>query len=135
MNNPLTAQLITHRDNLPAYSPSGHAGTVNVRLTDRSFCENFECVLGEIAPGGVADRHHHDLEHQAMYVLSGVAQVTLDDEAPAICQPGAVIKLPPGVDHHVLSVGPEPLQLLIVYSPPLPPRDDVLCGDVVQAAL
>ncbi len=124
MSTSLAQSLICHKDDLEAYSPPGHGGTVNVRLFDKSFCPNFEMVLGVIEPGGVADKHHHETEHQAMYVLAGKAEVTLGEEAPVDCGPGAVIRLPPLVDHHVLSAGVEPLQLMIVYSPPLPVRDD-----------
>jgi len=125
MTNTLSDQLITHQDNLGKYIPPGHDGTVNIRLLDRSFCENFELVLGEVEPGGLAYKHHHETEHQAMYILSGLAQITLMDEQPVECGPGAIIKLPPKVDHHVLSIGSEPLKVVIIYSPPLPKRGDV----------
>ena len=128
MNSPLSSTLISHKDELDTYSPPGHAGTANVRLFDKSFCPAFEMILGTIEPGGIADKHHHETEHQAMYVLAGVAEVTLDDEIPVSCGPGAVIRLPPKVPHHVVSKGPDPLQLLIVYSPPLPRRDDKPLG-------
>lgn len=118
------SSLIQHMDDIERYGPPGHAGTVNVRLCDKSFCENFEMVLGEIAPGGEAHRHHHDVEHQAMYVLQGTARVTLADEQPVDCATGTIIRLPPLLDHHVLSLGPDPLKLMIIYSPPLPKRDD-----------
>jgi len=54
---------IKHSSDLPRYSPPGHAGTTNIRLFDRSFCASFEMVLGEIEPGGIAERHSHDKEH------------------------------------------------------------------------
>ena len=57
-----------------------------------------------------------------MYVLSGQCTVALGDDAPMRCGPGTIIRIPPGVDHHVLSDGDEPLRVLIVYSPPLPRR-------------
>lgn len=120
----LSKRHIRHIDEMEKYSPPGHAGTVNVRLFDRKFCENFEMVLGEIEPGGVAHKHHHDKEHQAMFVLSGRAGVALGEEAAVECGPGSVIELPPMLDHFVESLGPEPLKLMIVYSPPLPKRDD-----------
>lgn len=123
--NGLTEKLIGHKDDLPRYSPPDHGGTVNVRLFDRDFCENFEMVLGELEPGGEAHRHSHEIEYQAMYVLSGQAKVTIEDEEPVVCSAGAVIKFPPKVDHHVASLGPDPLKLIIVYSPPLPVRGDV----------
>lgn len=128
MHDTLTNKLITHQDELPRYSPPGHGGTVNIRLFDRQFCNNFEMVLGELEPGGEAQRHNHDVEYQAMYVLSGAARVTIENEQPVLCESGAVIRFPPKVDHHVLSLGPDPLKLIIVYSPPLPKRGDKPVG-------
>ena len=124
----LSEFFIQHVDELEKYGPPGHSGTVNVRLCDKTFCSAFELVLGEIAPGGTAERHHHETEHQAMFVLSGAARVTLSDEPPVDCAPGTIVRLPPKLDHHVLSLGPEPLKLMIVYSPPLPPRSDAPIG-------
>ena len=114
--------LIEHIDELTPYVPPGHSGTENRRLTDRSFCAGFELVMGEVAPGGEAEPHHHDREHQAMFVLAGHCTVTLGDEPPRRCGPGTIVRIPPTVDHHVLSDGDEPLRVLIVYSPPLPKR-------------
>ena len=115
---------------MPEYAPPGHRGTVNVRLSDRSFCENFEMVLGRIDPGGQAERHHHNDEHQAIYVLSGCARVTLAEEPPVDCGPGSVINIPPNLDHHVLSAGSDTLEMIIIYSPPLPIRDDVVVDKI-----
>jgi len=117
--------LITHIDDLPAYAPPGHSGTRNVRLVERDACGRFEMVLGEIAPGGVAEAHHHDVEYQAMYVLEGHAEIRLDNAAPCSCGPGSVVRIPPGTVHEVIATGDVPLKLLIVYSPPLPQRADV----------
>jgi quercetin dioxygenase-like cupin family protein len=116
------AALIEHLDDLAGYVPPGHSGTRNHRLTDRAFCPGFEMVLGQVEPGGEAERHHHDREHQAMFVLGGHCTVTLGDAAPQACGPGTIVRIPPGLDHHVRSDGDEALRVLIVYSPPLPPR-------------
>ena len=120
----LSRQYIGHVDGQQKYAPPGHSGTVNVRLFDRSFCENFEMVLGRIEAGGRAERHHHDVEYQAIYVLSGCARVTLAEEDSMDCGPGSIIRIPPGLDHQVVAVGTDPLELIIVYSPPLPVRND-----------
>lgn len=127
--SPESVPHIQHQDELAKYAPPGHAGTVNVRLCDKTFCAGFEMVLGEIAPGGEAEKHHHAAEHQAIYVLQGHARVTLADAPPVDCPPGTILRLPPGLDHHVLSLGPGPLKLLMVYSPPLPERNDTPLGD------
>lgn len=115
---------IEHVDALPAYAPPGHSGTRNVRLVAGDFCGRFEMILGEIAPGGAADRHSHAAEHQVIYVLDGRARVRLGDGAAEDCGPGSVIRIPPGVEHEVTVEGDTPLKLIVVYSPPLPPRDD-----------
>ena len=120
--------LIVHEGKLAKYEPPGHTGTVNVRLTDRGFCAGFEMVLGRLAPGAEAHRHHHDTEHQAMYVLKGSARVTLGEDAPRDCGPGTIIRIPPGLAHHVANAADAPLELMIVYSPPLPPRADAPVG-------
>lgn len=117
-------EFILHETELHRYAPPGHSGTVNVRLTGREFCPGFEMVLGRLEPGAEAHRHHHDSEYQAMYVLKGSARVTLGKGAPLECGPGTIVRIPPGLDHHVINAGSEPLELMIVYSPPLPSRGD-----------
>jgi quercetin dioxygenase-like cupin family protein len=116
---------VLHIDDLAAYAPPGHAGTRNVRLVDKGWCGRFEMVLGRLEPGGVAHGHAHDVEHQAMYVIAGTCEVVLDDAAPVPCGPGSVVRIPPGVHHEVVVTGDTTLELLIVYSPPLPARADV----------
>ena len=104
---------------LPSYTPPGHSGTTNVRLVDGRFNGKFELVLGRLEPGGVADRHSHAHESQVIYVRAGQARVTLGNDPAQICGPETVIRIPPGVEHEVVSLGPETLELVIVYSPPL----------------
>ncbi len=116
--------LIAHAADLARYAPPAHSGTVNVRLVDKHFCGAFEMIRGVVQPGGQAEPHHHEREHQVMYVVGGEAEVTLGDEAPVRCGPGAVVRIPPLLAHRVLCAGAEPLEVIIVYSPPLPERDD-----------
>jgi quercetin dioxygenase-like cupin family protein len=104
---------------LPSYTPPGHSETTNVRLVDGRFNGKFELVLGRIEPGGIADRHSHDHAAQVIYVRAGQARVTLGNDPPQICGPETVIRIPAGVEHEVVSLGPETLDLMIVYSPPL----------------
>lgn len=114
---------IAHVDALATYTPPGHSGTRNVRLVEGVEAAGFEMVLGRLEPGGKADRHHHAEAYQAMYVIGGRAQVALGEAAPEICGPGTVVRIPPGLAHEVTSLGPEPLELLLVYAPPLAAGD------------
>ncbi len=110
---------IAHVDALEAYTPPGHSGTRNVRLVEGAEAGGFEMVLGRLQPGGRADRHAHAASYQAMYVIGGRAQVSLGDAPAEICGPGSIVRIPPGLAHEVASLGPEPLELVLVYSPPL----------------
>jgi quercetin dioxygenase-like cupin family protein len=119
---------IYHQSELEKYAPPGHTGTANVRLVEKGFCGAFEMVLGEIEPGCEAHRHAHDVEAQVCYVIEGKMAVSLGSDGPVTCGPGSVVTIPPKVDHLIVSTGPEPLKLIVLYSPPLPPRGDVAIG-------
>ncbi len=112
-------KVVEHISDMPTYVPPGHGGTHNVRLVDGGFAGDYELVLGTVEPGGVAERHSHDKETQAMYVIEGRAKVALGDDPPQTYGPGTIFRIPPRLNHEVESLGPEPLRVLIVYSPPL----------------
>lgn len=116
---------IQHQDELARYAPPDHTGTVNVRLVEKDFCGAFEMVLGKIDPGCEAHRHSHEIESQVCYVLEGEMEVSLGEDEPVRCGAGAVITIPPMVDHLIVSTGEVPCKLIVLYSPPLPPRDDM----------
>ncbi len=110
---------IVHIDQMTPYEPPLHAGTKNVRLVEAAEDSGFEMVLGRVEPGGVAHRHFHDASYQAMYVTGGRCEVELGDEPVQICGPGTIVRIPPGLEHKVTSLGPEPLEVVLVYSPPV----------------
>lgn len=120
--------LIEHIAEMPRYSPPSHVGTQNIRLVDREFCGNFEMVRGVVQPGGEAEPHFHEKEYQVMYVISGNADVTLGADAPVICLPGTIVRIPPKLMHRVVAAGSEPLEVVLVYSPPLPVKNAFLRG-------
>ena len=120
-----TSALIQHEGDMAAYVPPGHEGTVNVRLIDKEFCGAFEMNLGVVQPGGEASPHHHETEHQVIYILDGVADVILGDDPAVECGPGTVVRIPPKLKHAVYTKGKTALRALVLYSPPLGPRDEV----------
>lgn len=121
--------LIEHEEDMAAYVPPGHEGTVNVRLIDKDFCGAFEMNLGTVQPGGEASPHHHDTEHQVIYILDGMADVVLGDDPAVECGPGTVIRIPPKLKHAVYTKGATALKALVLYSPPLGPREEVPIAD------
>jgi mannose-6-phosphate isomerase-like protein (cupin superfamily) len=116
---PTTVRYIVRPEDVPTYSPPLHAGTVNCRLVGRDVngSQAVEVVLGVVQPGGLAERHTHEVE-QAMYILEGRALVEVNGEAQE-CGPGTACFFPPGVTHRVESLGPGPLRALVIYAPPL----------------
>ncbi len=114
-----TRPLIEHIRDLPAYSPPAHRGTVNRRLVTREFGAGFEMILGRVEPGGEASPHYHRDESQVVYVLSGEALVTLGGGEPRRCGPGTVIRIPPRLVHEVRAVSEEPLEVIVLYAPPV----------------
>lgn len=120
--------LIEHQDDIGAYVPPDHRGTVNVRLVDGAFCGRFEMNLGTVQPGGEAEPHWHETEHQVMYVLDGECEVTLGDDRPVTCGPGTVVRIPPKLRHRVVATGDSPMRAIVLYSPPLGPRNEIPVG-------
>jgi quercetin dioxygenase-like cupin family protein len=116
----MPGSLIQNLADLPRYVPPAHSGTENARLVTKEHTGGaFEMVHGTLVPGGHAARHSHGDAFQAMYVLGGTAEVTLGDGPARRCGPGDIIRIPPGLRHEVTSLGPDPLRLILVYSPPI----------------
>ena len=112
-------QLIEHAEALPRVTPTGHAGTLNIQLVGRQFCDRFEMLHGIVQPGGEAEPHQHETEHQVIYVIAGEVEVTLGDQQPVRCKAGSIIRIPPKLSHRVVNVGDTAFEAIIIYSPPL----------------
>lgn len=76
-------------------------------------------LRGIVQPGGEAEPHQHESEHQVIYVITGEIDVTLGDEQPVRCQPGSIIRIPPRLTHRVVNVGETDFEAIVIYSPPL----------------
>jgi quercetin dioxygenase-like cupin family protein len=94
---------IEHEHELPKYMPPGHAGTTNTTLVESDFCGAFSMARGVVQPGGEAEPHHHDHEHQIIYIMGGEAEVTLGEEPPVRCRAGSIVRIPPSLRHRVVS--------------------------------
>lgn len=84
------------------YEPAGHAKTTNRCL----FVDNqLEVIQGFIDRGGGADRHFHERNEQALYVLNAPDPL--------------LIHYPRCTPHGTGGGITDPLELLVIYSPPL----------------
>lgn len=68
------------------------------------------------APRGGGHKHQH-CEHVA-YIVSGQAQIFLDDDPPIVLRKGDTLYVSPGVFHDVAPIGDEPLVTLMIDVPP-----------------
>jgi uncharacterized RmlC-like cupin family protein len=90
-------------EDVESYEPAGHAKTKNRCLF---VDEHVEIIEGVIATGGGAKRHLHRDHEQILYVLAGAGVPLL-------------IYYPRGAPHGTGGGVPRPLELLVIYSPPL----------------
>lgn len=117
---------------VPAYSPANHTGTVNRRLIgpETVGAEHLEVLFGTLEKGGAALAHAHPGMEQVCYVLAGRARAEVGGQSREI-GPGECCFFPAGAEHVFTVVSEEPVQLLVIYSPPYgeDPRKVLRRGD------
>lgn len=84
------------------YKPAGHQKTINRCLF---IDDQIEVIEGHIEVGGGADRHAHERNEQALYLLNSPQPL--------------LIHYPRRTPHGTGGGIAEPLHLLVIYAPPL----------------
>jgi mannose-6-phosphate isomerase-like protein (cupin superfamily) len=106
-------------DDVPPYHPANHSGTTNRRVicAETVGAQRMEVLLGTVERGQGALPHLHPNIEQCCYIISGRARVEVGDQSSDL-GPGDFCFFPPGEKHLLVSVADEPLQVLVIYSPP-----------------
>ena len=106
-------------DEVRAYSPANHTGTVNRRLIapETVGAELMEVLLGVIEKGSGAQPHAHPGMEQACYLLEGQARASVEGEAFDML-PGDMCFFPADRMHTFTVTSDTPVKLLVIYSPP-----------------
>jgi mannose-6-phosphate isomerase-like protein (cupin superfamily) len=74
-----------------------------------------------VFPGGSAPAGHvHPAEEEVVYIVSGTGEL-VTPEGTIELVPGTAVYIPPGLHHATVCHGPEPLELISVFSPPVVP--------------
>ncbi len=104
---------------VPAYHPVNHTGTINRRLIgkDTVGAEKLEVVLGTIEKGRGVLPHAHPGIEQVCYLLEGSARAEVNGEACEM-KPGDCCFFPPNAPHVFTVTSDEPARVLVIYSPP-----------------
>lgn len=69
-----------------------------------------------VAPGGGPTYHSHSREDETFYVVSGIAEVQLENEI-FLCKAGDRVYGPRNIFHTYRNVGDTDLKMIIVYTP------------------
>ena len=106
-------------EDVPAYSPANHTGTVDRRLIgpETVGARHLEVLLGTLEKGGAALPHAHPGIEQVCYLLAGRARAEVGGQSREI-GPGECCFFPAGEEHVFTVVSDEPVRLLVIYSPP-----------------
>ncbi|KAA2212471.1 cupin domain-containing protein [Teichococcus oryzae] len=119
MSSATAKRYFVRPEDVPGYSPANHTGTVNRRLISPETvgATSMEVLLGTIEAGQGALPHAHPGMEQACYILSGRARAEVGGQSREI-GPGEMCFFPKGEEHVFTVIGPEPVQVLVIYSPP-----------------
>ena len=73
-------------------------------------------VMQEVPPGSGPPLHHHEDSDEALYVVSGNFEFTLDREIRRLAA-GGFLFIPRGVRHRFVNLGPGTSSLLVISAP------------------
>ncbi len=87
---------------------------------ENSPARNVSVGVSVFPPGSAPAGHVHEAQEETIYVTSGRGRL-VTPEATADLQPGVVVFIPVGTFHATESDGPDPLELVCLFSPPVVP--------------
>lgn len=119
MRNQNLSRYFVRAQDVPAYRPANHSGTVNRRLIgeENVGAQKLEVVLGTIEKGKGALPHSHPGIEQVCYLLEGRARVEVNGESCEL-EPGDCCFFPPDAPHVFTVTSERPAKVLVIYSPP-----------------
>ncbi len=85
-----------------------------------SPARNLTVGVAVFPPGSKPTGHIHDTQEEIIYITSGRGRLVTPD-ATAELEAGVSVFIPIGTLHATESDGPEPLELVSVFSPPVVP--------------
>jgi quercetin dioxygenase-like cupin family protein len=71
-----------------------------------------------VPPGCEVGRHRHEQQVETVWVIRGKPILTLDQTEVSL-RDGQIIAIPVGLEHTLRNEGPDPVELLTFFTPPL----------------
>ena len=87
---------------------------------DSGLTQHLSMGVSVYEPGVRPAGHIHEKEQETVYCVSGRGRLVCD-AGPAELEPGVAVFIPAGTFHSTESDGPDPLELLCVFTPPVVP--------------
>lgn len=116
--------IVNQRDAPPFVTVDG--STIRELLAHRnSSIRRQSLAEARLAPGAATTPHHHVVTEEIYYILSGTADMTIDQETRGV-GPGDAIAIPPGCRHTIRNTGPDELVFLCTCAPGYEHADTVL---------
>jgi mannose-6-phosphate isomerase-like protein (cupin superfamily) len=114
----MSSRYFVSAQEVPAYHPANHTGTINRRLIDpKRTGSNIEVLHGTLEPGEGALPHAHPGIEQVCYLLEGGAVAEANGERREL-RPGDCCYFPAGMRHVFTAVGTTSCKVLVIYAPP-----------------
>jgi len=118
--------VFRHEDGICGELHDG-AGTFNVLINrETAGAANFALLYNVCKPGVVTEPHEHEVEH-ALYIVRGKGTLTIGKESYSVSEDTAIF-VPPKTPHSLYTRANEPLEYLVLYSPPGPDRQLIADG-------
>jgi quercetin dioxygenase-like cupin family protein len=83
-----------------------------------SEARNVSLGVSVYPPGSKPVGHVHPAEEETIYCAAGRGRIVTPDSVAEV-EPGVVVHVPPGTFHATEADGPEPLELVCLFSPPV----------------
>ncbi len=85
---------------------------------ENSPARNITLGVSVYPPGSRPDGHVHDIQEETIYCAAGRGRIVTPDET-AEMEPGVAVIVPAGIPHATEADGPDPLELVCFFSPPV----------------
>ena len=87
---------------------------------ENTAAQNLTVGVATFPEGSAPPGHVHDAQEEVVYVLGGRGRL-VTPEGTVDLEPEASVYIPAGLHHATESLGPGPLDLLSIFSPPVVP--------------
>lgn len=82
--------------------------------------QNLTVGFSVFPPDSAPEGHVHPTQEEVIYIISGNGEL-VTPQGTAALEPGTCVYIPVGLHHQTVSHGPDPLEMVTSFSPPVVP--------------